>query len=72
MITTEDGHMLTTVGLDLGDKTIQACVVDHHGEIVDGIEVSLLDSSDVVLAKYRVDKGTWVDETDGPVDTVWS
>jgi len=32
--TPEDGHVLTTVGLDLGDKTIQACFVDHHGEIV--------------------------------------
>jgi hypothetical protein len=26
--------MLTTVGLDLGDKTIQACFVDHHGDMV--------------------------------------
>ena len=25
--------MLTTVGLDLGDKTIQACFVDHHGNM---------------------------------------
>jgi len=26
--------MLTTVGLDLGDKTIQAGFVDHRGEVV--------------------------------------
>ena len=38
----------------------------------DGIEVCLLDSNDVALAKYRVDKGTWVDETDTIVDTIWS
>lgn len=35
MITIEDGHMLTTVGLDLGDKTIQWCFVNHHGEVVE-------------------------------------
>lgn len=32
--TTEDGCVLTTVGLDLGDKTIQAYFVDHHGRMV--------------------------------------
>ena len=34
MITIEDGHMLTTVGLDLGDKNIYAYFLDHHGPIV--------------------------------------
>ena len=48
MITTEDGQMLTTVGLDLGDKTIQACFVSHHGEIV---EESRLRATDAALRR---------------------
>ena len=48
MITTEDGQMLTTVGLDLGDKTIQACFVDHHGEIV---EESRLKATEAALRR---------------------
>ena len=48
VITTEDGQMLTTVGLDLGDKTIQACFVDHHGEIV---EESRLKATEAALRR---------------------
>jgi len=57
-MTLEDGHMLTTVGLDVSDKTIQACFLDHHGEIV---EESRLKASDGALRrrfsgepKYRI------------------
>ena len=48
MINTEDGHTLTTVGLDLGDKTIQACFLDHHGDIV---EESRLKATDAALRR---------------------
>jgi transposase len=48
VITPEDGHVLTTVGLDLGDRTIQACFVDHHGEIV---EESRLKATEAALRR---------------------
>jgi hypothetical protein len=48
VITPEDGHTLTTAGLDLGDKTIQACFVDHHGEIV---EESRMKATEAVLRR---------------------
>lgn len=35
MITIEGGDVLTTVGLDVSDKTIQTCFLDHHGDIVE-------------------------------------
>jgi transposase len=37
--------MLTTVGLDLGDKTIQACFLDHHGDIVEESRLKATDAS---------------------------
>lgn len=48
MITPKDGHMLTTVGLDVSDKTIRACFLDHHGEIV---EESRLKATDAALRR---------------------
>jgi len=48
VITPEDAHMLMTVGLDVSDKTIQACFLDHHGEIV---EESRLKTTDAALRR---------------------
>ena len=48
MVTSEDGNALTTVGLDVSDKTIQACFLDHHGEIV---EESRLKATDAALRR---------------------
>ena len=39
---------MTTVGLDVGNKTIQACFLDHHGEIV---EESRLKATDAALRR---------------------
>jgi transposase len=37
--------MLTTVGLDLGEKTIQACFIDRHGGIVEESRLKTTDSA---------------------------
>ena len=40
--------MLMTIGLDGGDKTTEACFLDHHGEIV---EESRLTATDAALRR---------------------
>lgn len=50
--------MLTTVGLDLGDKVVQACFIDQHGEIV---EESRLKTTEPVLRRRFSGKRTCVE-----------